>query len=112
MLGMTQPPQPPQGVPVNFAINLPDDQVEGHYADFANIWHNNETFILDFVAMAAPPNVQPDDQGQPVAQINCRVVTRVRIPAEQVWEVMKGLQTQLGAWETENPHRKPPEPTI
>ena len=110
---MTDGPQQPQQLPSNFNIHLPPSEVEGHYADFASIWHNNETFILDFIAMAQPPQVQADDDGTPTAtQINCQVVKRVRIPAEQVWELMKGLQAQLGAWEAENPHRKPREPTI
>lgn len=109
MVAMTETPQP---LPPNFVIQVPPDQVEGHYADFASIWHNRETFILDFVAMAQPPQPVQDDAGNVMANINCQVVTRVRIPAEQVWEVMKALQAQLGQWEAENPHRKPPEPSI
>lgn len=108
---MSQPPQPPP-VSAHLDIELPPQNIEGHYADFANIWHNQETFILDFAAMAGPPIVGPNDQGQVVANIPCQVVTRVRIPAAQVWEVMKALQAQLGMWENENPHRKPPQPEI
>jgi hypothetical protein len=105
---MTQDPGQPQQLPVNFNINVPPEQLEGHYADFANIWHNNETFILDFAAMTQPPQpVFGEAAGQPIAaQIDGVVVTRVRIPAAQVWEVMKALETQLGAWEKENPDRK------
>jgi hypothetical protein len=97
-----------QPLPTNLNINVPPEQLEGHYADFASVWHNNETFILDFVSMSQPPTPSRDEGGQQVAQINCQVVTRVRIPAEQVWEVMKALQQQLGQWEAENPHRRPP----
>jgi hypothetical protein len=96
-------------IPTNLSINLPPEHAEGHYADFAHVWHNQETFILDFVAMVSPPQVESGPQGGQVANIQGQVVTRVRIPAEQVWEVMKALQAQLGAWEAENPHRKPPE---
>ena len=95
-------------LPTNLNINVPPEKIEGHFADFASVWHNNETFILDFVSMSGPPTPVRGDDGQQVAQINCQVVTRVRIPAEQVWEVMKALQQQLGQWEQENPHRRPP----
>lgn len=88
-----------------FHINLPADQVEGHYADFATVWHNQETFVLDFMAMTKAPTVTRDDQGQQVARIESQVVTRVRIPASQVWEVMKALEKQLGAWEVEKSSR-------
>lgn len=106
---MTQPPEG-EALPAAFNVELPPEQLEGHYADFANIWHNKETFILDFLSMSMPPQPGEDPEGKPVAVINSRLVTRVRIPAEQVWEVMKALQSQLGQWEAENPHRKPPEP--
>ena len=33
-------------------------------------------------------------------RIDAQVVTRVRIPAAQVWEVMKALQAQLGQCST------------
>ena len=105
MVGMTDPTG---ALPTNLNINVPPEQLEGHYADFASVWHNNETFILDFVSMSQPPTETVDDGGTKVAQISCQVVTRVRIPAEQVWEVMKALQQQLGQWELENPHRRPP----
>jgi hypothetical protein len=49
--------------------------------------------------------------GNPIAVVSCRVVTRVRIPASQVWEGMKGLENQLSQYEAENPDRKPPTPT-
>jgi hypothetical protein len=103
---MTQDPGQP--LPVNFNVNVPVEQLEGHYADFANIWHNQETFVLDFAAMSQPPQpVFGEVGGQPIAaEINGQVVARVRIPAAQVWEVMKALETQLGAWENENPQRK------
>ena len=95
-------------LPTNLNINVPPEHLEGHYADFASVWHNNETFILDFVSMSQPPTPTRDEEGKQVAQISCQVVTRVRIPAEQVWEVMKALQQQLGQWEAQNPHRRPP----
>lgn len=92
-------------LPTNLNITVPTEHLEGHYADFASVWHNNETFILDFVSMSRPPQPTRQDDGSTVAQVECQVVTRVRLPADQVWEVMKALQTQLGQWETEHPGR-------
>ncbi len=94
------------GLSTSFNISVPPEHLEGHYADFASVWHNNETFILDFVSMSQPPTPTHTEDGGPVAQVNAQVVTRVRIPAAQVWEVMKALQTQLGQWEAENPDRR------
>ncbi len=93
-------------IPTAFNINVPPEQLEGHYADFASVWHNNETFILDFVSMSRPPVPDRADDGTSVARVDAQVVTRVRIPAAQVWEVMKALQTQLGQWEDEHPERR------
>lgn len=93
-------------LPTSFNITVPPEQLEGHYADFASVWHNNETFILDFVSMNAPPRPTQTEQGAPVARVDAQVVTRVRIPAAQVWEVMKALQSQLGRWEQEHPDRR------
>lgn len=98
---MTEQPLTPA-----FNITVPPEHLEGHYADFASVWHNNETFILDFVSMSRPPQPTRTDEGEQVARIDAQVVTRVRIPAAQVWEVMKALQAQLGQWESENPDRK------
>jgi hypothetical protein len=107
---MTTPdPGEPVPVPSVFEINLPPEAVEGHYADFANIWHNQETFILDFAAMAQPPELRTDDDGTTTAVIRASVVTRVRIPASQVWEVMRALESQLTAWEKEKKATPPPE---
>ena len=82
------PPQPSQQA----HIHLPDDVVEGTYADFVSVWHSRDVFILDFAVLAQPPSPQ---------QLSSRVVSRVRIPPSQVFEIMKALEQQLTAWETE-----------
>ena len=87
---------------VDIDINLPDEQVAGTYADFANIWHTSETFVLDFAVAVMPPH---SVDGRPHAVLDGRVVTRVRIPAAQVWEVMKALEQQYTVWEQETGRR-------
>ena len=103
--------QPPPGTPPGFTINVPAEVEEGHYADFASIWHNAETFVLDFAAMTGPARLGHDDAGQSMASVQCRVVARVRIPAVQVWEVIKGLEKQLTEWENRRKtHEQVPPP--
>jgi hypothetical protein len=97
--------------PTTFEVNVPPEKREGHYADYAGIWHNQETFILDFVAMTEPPAEKQDAEGETINAVPCEVVTRVRIPASQAWEMMKALEKQLTAWEAENPQRKQPPST-
>lgn len=91
----------PEPLPQTFQITLPPENEEGHYADFASVWHGPDTFFLDFVAVTRPPEVKENEQGARVRQVNARIVTRVRIPASQVWEVMKALEKQLSMWEQE-----------
>ena len=73
-------------------LHLPDDKIEGTYADFVSVWHGKDAFVLDFAVLA-----------QPIAgnQLQARVVSRVRIPPSQVFEIMKALELQLTAWEKE-----------
>lgn len=94
----------------SFNINMPEDQAVGHYADFAAIWHTPETFVLDFMALAQPP--QPDPENPPHQVAHAQLASRVRIPAAQVWEIMKALEQQYSAWEIENGHRPPGDPGL
>jgi hypothetical protein len=73
-------------------IHIPEDRVEGTYADFVSVWHSKDVFVLDFAVLSQPTTP---------AQLNSRVVSRVRIPPSQVFEIMKALEQQLTAWEKE-----------
>ena len=77
-------------------LHIPDDRIEGTYADFVSVWHSRDAFVLDFAVLAQPTTAQ---------QLSARVVSRVRIPPTQVFEIMKALEQQLTAWENEG---KPP----
>jgi len=89
----------------NYEINLPEAQRAGHSADFASIWHTKDTFVLDFIAEVTPPQQAHDPSGHHLSVVAADVVTRVRIPASQVWEIMKALEQQYSAWETETGKR-------
>jgi hypothetical protein len=98
-------PQPEQ-LPNQFEIELPPEIVPGTYADFANVWHTPNVFVMDFVAMAQPPREGTNPEtGERVAIVPSRVVSRLRIPPEQVFELAKALTQQLEFWERETGRR-------
>jgi hypothetical protein len=87
-------------------IDVPDEVEVGVPADFASLWHTPSTFVIDFVALKHPPQPNVDEAtGEAHPVVSGRVVTRVRIPPEQVFELAKALTTQLDAWERETGRR-------
>jgi hypothetical protein len=80
-------------------LSLPADKAAGVYADFVRAWHTKDGFILDFSAYMEPP--MRDDTVDDIVQQSA-VVSRVRIPPAQVFELMKALEQQLSLWESEN----------
>lgn len=88
--------------PTRINMNLPSEQEAGAYANFAGVWHGADGFVLDFAVVTQPPQPSEDlETGETVAQINARVVSRVRIPTNQAWELMRALNEQLSQWEQE-----------
>jgi len=79
-------------------LNLPVDRAGGVYADFVRAWHTRDGFILDFAAYTDPP-IRDETVDDIVQQST--VVSRVRIPPNQVFELMKALEAQLSLWESE-----------
>ena len=85
------------------SINLPPEQEAGTYANFAGVWHGADGFVLDFAVLTKPPVPATDpDSGQPITGVDARVVSRVRIPTSQAWELMRALNEQLSQWENEH----------
>lgn len=94
-----------------YDLDVPADVEPGTYADFASIWHTPDSFVLDFAVLKNPPKPTVTDDGDRVLKVSTRVVSRVRIPASQVFEIMKGLEQQLSKWErTHGSRRTPPGP--
>ncbi|HZZ96479.1 MAG TPA: DUF3467 domain-containing protein [Jatrophihabitantaceae bacterium] len=83
-------------------MNLPPEQEAGNYANFAGVWHGADGFVLDFAVVTQPPQPADDVTGQQLTEINARVVSRVRIPTSQAWELMRALNEQLTQWENEH----------
>lgn len=80
-------------------INVPPEYQAGTFADFARLWHTDETFVLDFATMTGPPKQEHSETRGTSIAIDAEVVSRVRIPASQAWELMRALEKQLSAWE-------------
>jgi hypothetical protein len=99
-----------QGVPA-IAVSVPAEQEVGVFADFAGIWHTPNTFVLDFLSLTSPgPQLQQvDPQGEVVGALPARVAARVRIPAEQVFQIIAALQQQADQWLQETGRPEPPE---
>jgi hypothetical protein len=97
-----------EDLPQQFEIDLPPEIIPGNYADFANVWHTPTVFVMDFVTLAQPPREQTNPEtGETVAVVPARVVSRIRIPPEQVFELAKALTQQLEFWEQETGKRSP-----
>lgn len=79
----------------------------GTYADFVGVWHLRDCFVLDFSTITQPPQVIEDAEGRRTIAMNARIVSRVKIPPSQVFEIMKALEAQLSAWERETGNRTP-----
>jgi hypothetical protein len=91
-------------------VSMPDEQVPGVYADFVSVWHTNDVFTFDFAALARPPTVVEGEDGKPVTTAQAQIVARVRVPPNQVFEIMKALERQLTGWEQETGRRPKPAP--
>lgn len=103
----------PEDAPQHFEIDLPPELVGGHYADFANVWHTANIFVMDFLTLAKPVQEEIDPEtGDRRTVVPARVVSRIRIPPEQVFELAKALTQQLEFWEQETGRRKTTDPII
>lgn len=71
------------------AVNVPEDQAIGAYANLVGVWHTPHEFAIDFCV------VQPFLPGGPGA----KVVSRVRIPPTIVFDLLKTLNQNLTEYE-------------
>lgn len=99
-------------LPRRLSVSATPDVEAGVYADFVSVWHQPHLFVLDFSVHTNPPQVM-EVEGQRVVNVPARMVSRVRIRPEQIWEIMKALEQQLSRWEKEQGrtqrHQEPPE---
>ncbi|MCO6007827.1 DUF3467 domain-containing protein [Actinoallomurus purpureus] len=83
-------------------ITVPPDHEVGVYAGFASVWRTQDSFVIDFSTAVRPPEMMEDEGGTPYIHVPAQVVSRVRIPPSQVWELMKVLEQNLSAYERES----------
>ncbi len=100
--------------PRRLTISTTPEVEAGVYADFVSVWHQPHQFILDFSVHTNPPQLIEVD-GQQVLNVTARMVARVRIRPEQIFEIMKALNHQLTQWEQLQgklqQHHEPPAPS-
>jgi hypothetical protein len=83
-------------------VSISPEVEAGEYANFASVWHTQDGFVLDFAVITRPPQLLDDpESGQQVVSVPTRIVSRVRIPPSQVFELMKALEQQLTSYEKE-----------
>jgi hypothetical protein len=92
-------PQPQPGIPQRLQIEIGEREQVGTFADFCQLWHTDAVFVLDFAALQSAPEVRQDDTGNSYMHLSARVVSRVRIGPDQMFELMKAMNEQLGKWE-------------
>ena len=93
-----------QPIEQRLTMDIAPEVEGGVYANFVNLWHSKDEFTFDFGVMSRPPQEGHDDSGR-FMHVATRIVARVRVPPGQVFEIMKALETQLSAWETETGQR-------
>jgi len=83
-------------------ISVTPEIEAGVYANFVGVWHDADVFTLDFTAVTRPPEMTTDPEtGEEFLRVQSRIVSRVRIPPGQVFEIMRALEVQLSGWESE-----------
>lgn len=99
-------------LPRRLSLSTSPETETGVYADFVSVWHQPHQFVLDFSVHTSPPQVVETD-GKKVVNVPARMVARVRIRPEQIFEIMKALNQQLTRWEKEQgkaPREEEPPP--
>lgn len=102
---MTQPEQEPIPQRIDFAT-APEVEA-GVFANFVSVWALPDCFTMDFSVFTKPPQLVEDDNGEKFIHMPARVVSRVRIPPAQVFELMKALNLQLTVWEEHTGNKRP-----
>lgn len=88
---MTQPEQ-------FLEIVVPSEEEVGVYANLLAIWHTQDEFTFDF-AVKHPSQLRPSDDGIDKVHVPARVVSRVRVPPGQIFEILKALNENMTHYE-------------
>ena len=99
----------PESAPLQFVV--PPDQEAGGYANTFAVWHTAYDFTIDFAASQLPERADPSDPKSPYV-VPCRVVSRVRIPAATVFDLIRTINERMTVYEAEWGPIKSPEPRV
>ena len=94
--------------PTEFQIQVPNELEPGVYANFLSVWHTAYEFTLDF-GVTQPPQIDQEDPDAPV-RVECRVVSRVKIPVTVLFDVLRALNENMTRYEQVFGEIKRPEP--
>jgi hypothetical protein len=94
--------------PTEFQIQVPNELEAGVYANFLSVWHTAYEFTLDF-GVTQPPQIDAEDPDAPV-RVECRVVSRVKIPVTVLFDVLRALNENMTRYEQVFGEIKRPEP--
>ena len=79
-------------------VHVPEELVDGVYANLLSVWHTAYEFTLDFASLQQMvTGVSPD--GEEVNVIPTRVVSRVKIPPTQIFEILRALNENMSHYE-------------
>ena len=87
-----------EGRPTEFYVVVPLELEGGAYANFLHMWHTAHEFTLDFAAIQPPEIDDPADPHSP-ALVPCRVVSRVKIPATFIFDVIRAINDEMTLYE-------------
>ncbi len=75
---------------------IPDDLEPGAYANALAAWHTEHEFTLDFAAVQRP---RVNEDGEVV--LTYRVMTRVKLPATMIFDIIRELNRDMTEYEQE-----------
>jgi len=79
-------------------IAVPPEAEVGVYANLLAIWHTQDEFTFDF-AVKQPSQLRQSEEGVEKVHVPARVVSRVRVPPGQVFEILKALNENMTHYE-------------
>jgi hypothetical protein len=88
--------QPPSA---SIQVHVPEELVDGVYANLLSVWHTAYEFTLDFASLQQMVSVVGPD-GAETNLIPTRVVARVKIPPTQIFEILRALNENMSHYES------------
>lgn len=81
-----------------FQLIVPPELAGGVYMNFFGAWHTAYEFTLDFAVTEESRHIDPDDRDSPL-RIPCRLVSRVKVPATMIFDVIRILNLEMTEYE-------------